>query len=80
MATLTYRTELYGAVELGQPLGIDCTGWPYRVESILETGGMTRVELEPWPLLDPGTSEQERAATRAAMLYAARVRFGPCVP
>lgn len=83
MPTLTYR-PLGDAVQVGQPLGCDPTGWPYQVVKVehvvgVDTGpepgdgvaGATLVTLEPWPIPGPGAGEAEKAGYRAAMAHAA---------
>lgn len=66
MPTLTYR-YLGDALTVGEALGADSSGWPWRVEAITHEGDQTRVRLEPWPALSPGATEDEKAAYRVAM-------------
>lgn len=77
MTTLTFR-YLGAAVRVGQPLGCDPTGWPYRVESVeylfadpSDTWpAETRVTVEPWPIPGPLADEMEKLEYAAAMAHA----------
>lgn len=78
MTVLTYRYLGDDAVTVGQPLGCDPTGWPYRVERVIHfygdgagtTPDGTRVTVEPWPLPSPNPSQAERDSHAAAMTHA----------
>jgi hypothetical protein len=89
MPTLVYRATLTGDdIRVGEPLGMDSIGWPYRVEEITHGLGValpaerTYVRVEPWPLLAPDASDADRAAYRAALRYAALGAgpIRPCAP
>lgn len=71
MPTLTFA-YLGDSLAVGDPLGCDSTGWPYRVESVSHDPDYvhTRVTLDPWPLLPARPTEEEQAAYRNAMRVA----------
>lgn len=69
MTVLTYR-YLGDAIAVGDPLGCDTIGWPYRVEAIEHADGATRVTVEPWPLPSARPTEAERNAHARAMAHA----------
>lgn len=77
MTVLTYP-YLGDAVTVGQPLGCDISGWPYRVECVTHLYGNgahteatgTLVFLEPWPLPTPNPSQAERDSHAAALAHA----------
>jgi hypothetical protein len=78
VTTLTYP-YLGDAVQVGQPLGCDPTGWPYRVEAVQhfrDSAGdvawfaTTEVTVEPWPLPSPNPTDEETTALRAAQAHA----------
>lgn len=77
MPILTYP-YLADAVQIGQPLGCDSTGWPYQIVQVIHIArdddpelSSTEVALEPWPIPESGASEEERAAYLDAMRHAA---------
>lgn len=69
MTVLTYA-YIGDTVEVGQPLGCDPTGWPYRVEAVEHLDGKTRVTVEPWPIPTHDATVEDRAAYNAAMNHA----------
>jgi len=88
MPVLTYA-RLDDAVQVGQPLGCDSTGWPYQVVAVehvvgVDIGpepgdgvtGATLVTVEPWPLLQPNATRLEREAHNAALHHASHRRAG----
>lgn len=72
---LTYR-HLGDSIQVGQPLGCDPTGWPYRVEAVEHDGHLTRVTVEPWPIPGARASEDEKQSQTAAMSHAVERMVG----
>lgn len=72
MPILTYPHLGIDTVRVGEPLGCDTTGWPYRVEQIEHDGpaGRTRITVEPWPIPGPLADEMEKLNYVGAMQHA----------
>lgn len=78
MPILTYSYLGIGTISVGEPLGCDPTGWPYRVEKVEHDGpgGRTSVTVEPWPIPGPLAEEMEKLEYAAAMQHAQDRRAG----
>lgn len=87
MTVLTYRYlgEDAGTL-IGQPLGADAVGWPYRVDSVWHCDRadckgrrVTHISVEPWPLPTPGDGPEQQAE-RAALADAQRAVLAGRMP
>lgn len=57
---------------VGNPLGVDYTGWPYRIVSLSHNEDKTKsyIEIELWDIPDTEATPQDRIDFDAALLYA----------